>query len=49
MVALYRPGPMQCIDDFMKRKHGEREITYMYPKMEKVFFFTQKTAYELQV
>lgn len=34
MVALYRPGPMQFIDDFIKRKHGESEITYMHPKME---------------
>lgn len=34
MVALYRPGPMQFIDDFIKRKHGERQITYMHPKME---------------
>jgi DNA polymerase-3 subunit alpha len=34
MVALYRPGPMQFIDDFIKRKHGEREITYAHPKME---------------
>ncbi|MDB5160276.1 MAG: dnaE [Candidatus Saccharibacteria bacterium] len=34
MVALYRPGPMQFIDDFIKRKHGEREITYFHPKME---------------
>lgn len=34
MVALYRPGPMQFIDDFIKRKHGEKEITYLHPKME---------------
>lgn len=34
MVALYRPGPMQFIDDFIKRKHGEREITYAHSKME---------------
>lgn len=34
MVALYRPGPMQFIDDFIKRKHGEREITYLHPKMK---------------
>jgi len=34
MVALYRPGPMQFIDDFIKRKHGEKEITYMHSKME---------------
>jgi DNA polymerase III subunit alpha len=34
MVALYRPGPMQFIDDFIKRKHGEREITFAHPKMK---------------
>lgn len=34
MVALYRPGPMQFIDDFIARKHGEREITYPHPSME---------------
>lgn len=34
MVALYRPGPMQFIDDFIKRKHGEREISYFHSKME---------------
>ncbi len=34
MVALYRPGPMQFIDDFIKRKHGERKITYLHPKMQ---------------
>jgi DNA polymerase III subunit alpha len=34
MVALYRPGPMQFIDSFIARKHGEEEITYLHPKME---------------
>lgn len=34
MVALYRPGPMQFIDSFIKRKHGEEEINYLHPKME---------------
>lgn len=34
MVALYRPGPMQFIDSFIKRKHGEEEIRYMDKKME---------------
>jgi len=29
MVALYRPGPMQFIDSFIKRKHGQEEITYL--------------------
>lgn len=34
MVALYRPGPMQFIDSFIKRKHGEEKISYFHPKME---------------
>lgn len=34
MVALYRPGPMQFIDSFIKRKHGEESISYLHPKME---------------
>ncbi len=34
MVALYRPGPMQFIEDFVERKHGRRKITYSHPKME---------------
>jgi DNA polymerase III subunit alpha len=34
MVALYRPGPMQFIDSFIKRKHGEEEIAYLHPGME---------------
>lgn len=34
MVALYRPGPMQFIDDFIARKHGQKEISYAHPKMK---------------
>lgn len=34
MVALYRPGPMQFIDDFIARKHGHKAISYLHPKME---------------
>ncbi len=34
MVALYRPGPMQFIDSFIKRKHGEETITYLDKGME---------------
>ncbi|MBI2448211.1 DNA polymerase III subunit alpha [Candidatus Microgenomates bacterium] len=34
MVALYRPGPMQWIEDFIKRKHNSDLITYGHPKME---------------
>ena len=34
MVALYRPGPMQFIDSFIRRKHGEEEITYLHAGMK---------------
>jgi len=34
MVALYRPGPMQFIDSFIKRKHGQEDITYLHPGLE---------------
>ncbi len=34
MVALYRPGPMQFIDSFIRRKHGEEKITYFHSKMQ---------------
>lgn len=33
MVALYRPGPMQFIEDFIARKHGKSDITYLHPSM----------------
>ncbi len=35
MVALYRPGPMDLIPDFVNRKHGRADITYEHPAMEK--------------
>ena len=35
MVALYRPGPMDLIDDFIERKHGRAPITYEHPLMER--------------
>jgi DNA polymerase III subunit alpha len=35
MVALYRPGPMQWIEDFIHRKHGRKQITYLHPAMKK--------------
>lgn len=34
MVALYRPGPMQFIDTFIRRKHGLEPISYPHPSME---------------
>lgn len=35
MVALYRPGPMQYIDKYIRRKHGKEKIEYLHPLMEK--------------
>jgi DNA polymerase-3 subunit alpha len=34
MVALYRPGPMQWIDSFIRRKHGKEQIEYEHQFME---------------
>jgi DNA polymerase-3 subunit alpha len=34
LVALYRPGPMDLIPDFIKRRHGEIEIEYPHPLLE---------------
>ncbi len=34
MVALYRPGPMQFIDSFIKRKHGQEKTTYLHEGMK---------------
>src|SRR3990167_7392910 len=35
MVALYRPGPMNNIDEYIARKHGKKKVVYYHPKMEK--------------
>jgi DNA polymerase III subunit alpha len=34
--ALYRPGPMQMIDDFIKRRHGQTKVTYEAPQLEAI-------------
>lgn len=34
MNALYRPGPMEYIPSFIRRKHGDEEIAYDLPEME---------------
>jgi DNA polymerase III subunit alpha len=36
LVALFRPGPMELIPSFIKRKHGEEKITYLHPKLEPI-------------
>ncbi|MFN8434602.1 MAG: DNA polymerase III subunit alpha [Anaerolineales bacterium] len=37
MVALYRPGPMAFIPDYIARMHGEAEVEYRHPAMEPIF------------
>jgi DNA polymerase-3 subunit alpha len=37
MVALYRPGPMQFIPDYIARMHGEAVVKYRHPRMEPIF------------
>ncbi len=36
MVALYRPGPMELIPTYIRRKHGEEEVTYLHEKLKPV-------------
>jgi DNA-directed DNA polymerase III PolC len=35
MVALYRPGPMDLIPEFVNRRHGRAQIAYEHPAMER--------------
>ena len=34
MVALYRPGPMENIPAYIRRKHGQEKVTYLHPLLE---------------
>jgi DNA polymerase-3 subunit alpha len=36
VVALYRPGPMDNIPSYIKRKHGEEAIDYLHPSLEDI-------------
>ncbi|MEF9950909.1 MAG: DNA polymerase III subunit alpha, partial [Mucinivorans sp.] len=50
MNALYRPGPMEYIPNFIARKHGREEIVYDVPEMEEVLKETYGiTVYQEQV
>ena len=44
VLALYRPGPMEQIPEFIRRKHGS-DITYLHPKLES----TLKSTYGIIV
>ena len=50
MNALYRPGPMEYIPSFVRRKHGQEEISYDLPEMEEYLNETYGiTVYQEQV
>jgi DNA polymerase III subunit alpha len=36
LVALYRPGPMAWVDDFIKNKRGEAAVTYDLPQLKEI-------------
>ena len=36
MVALYRPGPIQFIDDYIAGKHKKRRVEYLHPKLKPI-------------
>ena len=36
MVALYRPGPMESIPDYIERKHNPEKVTFLDPRLEKI-------------
>jgi len=36
MNALYRPGPMEMIGDFIQRKQGTQKIEYLHPRLEPI-------------
>ncbi len=50
MVALYRPGPMEWIPDFISGKHGDTKVKYLDPKLESILSDTYGvTVYQEQV
>ena len=50
MVALFRPGPMDFIPDYIARMHGEQEIEYLHPKLKPILEETYGiTVYQEQI
>ncbi len=45
MVALYRPGPMQFIPDYIRGKYNPEKITYLHPKLKPIL----KNTYGIMV
>jgi DNA polymerase III subunit alpha len=50
LVALYRPGPMEWIPDYIAGKHGRKKPSYIHPKLEPILAETYGIAcYQEQV
>ncbi|GAC1304532.1 MAG: hypothetical protein NVSMB21_05110 [Vulcanimicrobiaceae bacterium] len=50
LVALYRPGPMEWIPQYISNKHGRTKPTYLHPKLEAILGPTHGiAAYQEQV
>lgn len=50
MVALYRPGPMEWIPDYIAGKHGRKKVSYLHPSLEPILNNTYGVAiYQEQV
>lgn len=50
MVALYRPGPMQFIPDYIAGKHKKKRVEYVHPKLKPILELTHGIAvYQEQV
>ncbi|MEK7600816.1 MAG: DNA polymerase III subunit alpha [Patescibacteria group bacterium] len=45
MCALYRPGPMDLIPDYINRKHGRSKVVYLHPALESIL----KNTYGIMV
>ena len=41
MIALYRPGPMELIPDYIARKNKKKTVEYLHPKLEPILKNTQ--------
>ncbi|MBU3943023.1 DNA polymerase III subunit alpha, partial [Patescibacteria group bacterium] len=41
ILALYRPGPMQFIPEYIARKHKKKEVSYLHPKLKPILEKTQ--------
>ncbi len=50
MISLYRPGPIELIPDYITGKHGQRQISYLHPRLKPILQDTYGIAvYQEQV